>query len=38
MLFDMTDSASYSEVVDVALRKLLQLFPAIDPTPASTTG
>lgn len=38
MLFDVTDSTSYSEVGDVALRKLLQQFPAIDPTPVRFAG
>lgn len=38
MLFDVTDSTSYSEVGDVALRKLLQQFPAIDPTPVCFAG
>lgn len=38
MLIDVIDSTSYNEVGAVALRKLLLLFPAIDPTPASSTG
>lgn len=34
MLFDVT----YSEVGDVALRKLVQQFPAIEPTPVHFAG
>lgn len=38
MLCDVTGNTSYSEVGDVALRKLLQLFPGIDPTPICSAG